>query len=222
MLIGHCLRFWPQYVRAQQLIESGELGTVIYARFFRAGGAPSWSAWLMDGAQSGGAVLDMHVHDVDTALWWFGRPASIQTSGLIYQGLPLKVDAAWSYDGGPEVHIHGGWDKNSGHFAMGFEIVGTQASLYWDSSKGDAMQLAREGQSRQKSRSATNRRIKRKLIIFSTASPKRHAAHAHHARRQPFERGNGARRIAADGLYRLKPRLQVLAKYLQAALASRL
>ena len=144
LLIGHCLRFWPQYVKAQEMIESGELGEIQYTRFLRAGGAPSWSAWLMDGEQSGGAVLDMHVHDVDTALWWFGRPTSIETTGLIVDGLPLKVDASWNYDNGPQVHIHGGWDKNSSNFAMNFEIVGSKASLYWDSSKGEAMQLYRD------------------------------------------------------------------------------
>lgn len=141
LLIGHCLRFWPQYVKAQELIASGELGEVLYARFFRAGGAPTWSKWLMDGALSGGAVLDMHVHDVDTALWWFGKPDSIRTSGVIHDGLPLKVDAAWNYSSGPQVQIHGGWDAHGGGFAMGFELTGTRNSLVWDSSKGDAMQL---------------------------------------------------------------------------------
>lgn len=143
LLIGHCLRFWPQYVRAHEMIQSGELGAILYARLFRSGGAPSWSAWLMDGAQSGGSVLDMHVHDVDTALWWFGAPDSIAATGLVRDGLPLKVDAAWTYKGGPHVHLHGGWDPNSSHFAMGFEIVGAGASLHWDSSRGEAMQLYR-------------------------------------------------------------------------------
>ena len=144
LLVGQCLRFWPQYVEAHARIESGELGDIVYARFTRAGGAPSWSAWLMDGSQSGGAVLDMHVHDVDTALWWFGEPTSIETTGLIRQGLPLKVDSTWNYDGGPQVHLHGGWDVNSSNFAMAFEIVGSHASLYWDSSKGETMQLYRD------------------------------------------------------------------------------
>lgn len=149
LLIGHCLRFWPQYVKAHELIQAGEMGEVVYARFFRAGGAPTWSQWLMDGAQSGGAVLDMHVHDVDTALWWFGEPNSIQTTGLIHNGLPLKVDAAWTYEGGTHVHIHGGWDANTTTFAMGFELVGSKASLYWDSSKGDGMQLFKGGQTQE-------------------------------------------------------------------------
>ncbi len=149
LLVGQCLRFWPQYVEAHARIESGELGEIVYARLVRAGGAPGWSRWLMDGSQSGGAVLDMHVHDVDAALWWFGEPKSIATTGLIRDGLPLKVDSTWNYEGGPQVHLHGGWDKNSSNFAMAFEIVGSKASLYWDSSKGEAMQLYRDGQAEQ-------------------------------------------------------------------------
>ncbi len=146
LLIGHCLRFWPQYVKAQELIQSGELGDVVYARFSRVSGAPTWSRWLMTGEQSGGAIMDMHVHDIDTALWWFGKPESVETTGLIHEGLPLKVDAAWKYESGLQVHIHGGWDANGGDFAMSFEIIGTKASLNWDSSKGEAMQLYKGGQ----------------------------------------------------------------------------
>jgi predicted dehydrogenase len=146
LLIGHCLRFWPQYLKAHELLRSGELGEVLYARFFRAGAAPTWSRWLMDGSHSGGAVFDMHVHDVDTALWWFGKPDTVQATGLIHEGLPLKVDAAWQYSYGPQVQIHGGWDANGGGFTMGFELLGTQASLSWDSSRGEAMQIYRKGQ----------------------------------------------------------------------------
>lgn len=145
LLIGHCLRFWPQYLKAHELITNGTLGDIAYTRFFRFGGAPTWSRWLMTGSQSGGAVLDMHVHDIDTALWWFGKPDSISTSGVISEGLPLKVDTAWTYEGGPQVHIHGGWDRNGGGFSMGFDITGSKASLYWDSSQGETMHLFQGG-----------------------------------------------------------------------------
>jgi predicted dehydrogenase len=148
LLIGHCLRFWPQYLAAKELLDSGELGDLLYARFFRMSGAPSWSGWLMDGSQSGGAVLDMHIHDVDTALWWFGRPDTVNASGVVDAGLPLKVDATWTYANGPRVQIHGGWDRQGGPFSMGFELTGTQGTLFWDSSLGEAMQYRKAGQSR--------------------------------------------------------------------------
>ncbi len=149
VLVGHCLRFWPHYVAAQKMIAGGELGQISHARFFRAGGAPKWSGWLMDGAQSGGAVLDMHIHDVDTALWWFGPPDSVQSGGVVENGLPLKVDANWHYSNGPHVQIHGGWDLNRSDFAMGFEVTGQNGTLTWDSSRGEALQLHRGGEMRE-------------------------------------------------------------------------
>ena len=36
-----------------------------FAMFTRKCGTPSWSPWLTDDARSGGAVLDLLIHDVD-------------------------------------------------------------------------------------------------------------------------------------------------------------
>jgi predicted dehydrogenase len=83
LFVGHCLRFWPQYVAAHTIIANGEYGAPVYARFHRSSAMPSWSAggWLLDAAQSGGALLDMHIHDIDVALWYFGEPADVGTDG---------------------------------------------------------------------------------------------------------------------------------------------
>ena len=145
LLVGHCLRFWPQYVRAHELLEAGELGEILHARFFRFSAAPTWSRWLMDGAQSGGAVLDFHIHDIDTALWWFGVPEKVRASGVVSGGLPLQVDASWTFKFGPHVQLSGGWDPNGGSFSMGFELRGARNSLVWNSAQGDAMQLFGQG-----------------------------------------------------------------------------
>ena len=141
LLVGHCLRFWPQYVKAKELLDAGELGRPLYASFHRSSGAPVWSRWLMDGQESGGVLLDMHVHDIDTALWWFGAPNTISAQGVIRDGLPLKVDATWAYDGGPQIQIHGGWDTRALPFRMAFEVMGEAGTLIWDSAKGEAMSL---------------------------------------------------------------------------------
>lgn len=137
LMIGHCLRYWPQYLKAHEIIKSGEWGKPVYARFHRSGATPTWSwdGWLQDGARSGGAVLDMHIHDVDTAIWWFGRPDEIQATGYSQNGLPMSVDATWSYNDGPMVYLHGSWDNNGGPFRMSYKVVLEKASVEWDSSK---------------------------------------------------------------------------------------
>ena len=39
LMIGHCLRFWPEYVKAKEIIESGKYGKVVGAVFQRLGAA---------------------------------------------------------------------------------------------------------------------------------------------------------------------------------------
>lgn len=136
LMIGHCLRFWPEYVQAHEMMQSGEFGQPLYASFHRSSATPlwSWDNWMADGRRSGGAVLDMHIHDADTALWWFGAPDSIRADGLIVDGLPLTVDATWRYKDGPVVALHGAWDNNGGPFRMAFKLVLERATILYDSS----------------------------------------------------------------------------------------
>jgi predicted dehydrogenase len=133
LMIGHCLRFWPQYVKAHELLASGEFGRAVYANLYRFSPAPLWSDsdWYMKNEQSGG-VLDMHIHDVDVALWWFGRPQSFATSGLAPNGLPMLMDATWRYEGGPTVQMHASWDRNGGTFRHAFRLVMEKGTLVHD------------------------------------------------------------------------------------------
>jgi predicted dehydrogenase len=135
LMIGHCLRYWPEYVVTEELIRGGEYGKVLSASFHRSSGKPlgSYNNWFLDAAQSGGVVLDMHIHDIDTALWWFGQPDSIETDGLIWQGLPYSVDATWRYNSGPVVNLHGSWDPHGGPFRMAFRVVMEKATVVYDS-----------------------------------------------------------------------------------------
>jgi len=134
LMVAHCLRFWPHYGRAFESIQSGEFGRPLYARLERSGGAPAWSAegWLMKPESSGG-VLDMHIHDIDVALWWFGTPRTVTTTGHTPEGLPMIIDTTWDYRGnGPLVQMHGAWDPNGGAFRHAFRLVLEEATLVYD------------------------------------------------------------------------------------------
>jgi predicted dehydrogenase len=133
LMIGHCLRFWPQYVKACELLQSGQYGRAIYADFYRSSPAPIWSDsdWYMKNEESGG-VFDMHIHDIDVALWWFGRPQRVATSGYAPKGLPMIMDTVWHYEGGPTVRLHASWDRNGGTFRHAFRLVMEKATLVHD------------------------------------------------------------------------------------------
>ena len=147
-MIAHCLRYWPHYVKAKELLDSGVYGRATHASLRRVSAMPAWSAggWLSRVAESGGVVLDMHIHDVDMALWWFGEPASIHAHGHCRDGLPLFVDALWHFAAGPSVHLHSAWDPNGGVFRHAFTLVMEKATLLYDPSvTGSALRLIEGG-----------------------------------------------------------------------------
>jgi predicted dehydrogenase len=148
IMIGHCLRYWPHYTKAKELLASGEFGRAVYARFYRSSAMPVWSSggWLQKAAESGG-VLDMHIHDIDVALWWFGHPASIATTGIVRDGLPLVMDSTWKTAEGATLQLHGGWDANGGAFRHAFTLVMESGTLEYDLAHAEpALRLHRKGE----------------------------------------------------------------------------
>ena len=83
--IGHCIRFWPEYVQTKEIIDSQKYGLVLAATFQRLSLTPTWS-WdncFLDGKRSGGAMLDLHIHDTDFVQYVFGMPKEVFSRGLI-------------------------------------------------------------------------------------------------------------------------------------------
>ncbi len=82
LMVGHVLRFWPEYVAMRELLASGRLGRPLAASALRLSNMPQWSAWFRDPRASGGAVLDLQIHDLDMLNWLFGRPERIYAQGV--------------------------------------------------------------------------------------------------------------------------------------------
>ena len=69
-------RFEPHFVRMKEAIDSGRLGRIYSARLFYGNGTARLvrdSAWRDQGA---GVLPDLGSHLLDTALFWFGKPAA--------------------------------------------------------------------------------------------------------------------------------------------------
>ena len=72
------MRFWPEWAWLKDAITSGSYGKVLAARFRRVSAPPGWSkASYFKGNDSGGALLDLHIHDTDFIQFCFGRPKSV-------------------------------------------------------------------------------------------------------------------------------------------------
>lgn len=145
--VGHCIRFWPEYMALQRTIESGELGALkslsLTRRSARPGGGNP-QHWVNDEKLSGGAAFDMHVHDTDFVLHLFGLPKSVHSSTSQGMSGPDHIFTHYMYDG-IAVQAEGGWDYPQHYgFCMAFEAVFENGALAYNSSTETPLTLTRK------------------------------------------------------------------------------
>lgn len=137
--VGHCIRFWPEYVEAKEIIDSQKYGKVMAATFQRLSLTPTWS-WdncFLDGKRSGGAMLDLHIHDTDYVQYVFGMPKAVFSQGVI--GPSQDYDhcvTQYLYDNESVITAEGGWIMAPGFgFEMNFKIMLEEATLIYSSAQ---------------------------------------------------------------------------------------
>ena len=134
--IGHCVRFWPEYAKTKQLIDSGKYGKVIAATFQRLSATPTWTKdnWCMVEERSGGAALDLHIHDTDYVQYLFGIPRAVCSSGAKGPGgILAHIVTQYFYDDDKAVTAEGGWAMMPAfEFEMSFNIVMEKATILYD------------------------------------------------------------------------------------------
>src|SRR5580693_907806 len=102
LLVAHVLRFWGDYISLVDFVQSGKIGKPLSAVASRLSQLPGWANWFLNPAWSGGAVLDLCVHDFDVLNWIFGAPKSVYARGReLKPGLWNNIHAAVDY-GDPE------------------------------------------------------------------------------------------------------------------------
>lgn len=145
-----CIRFWPEYVWLKQAIEQRTFGRVLAARFRRVSEPPAWGRdHFFDGAKSGGAILDLHIHDADFVQFCFGRPQAVYAQGFsLYSGAIDHVVAQYQVACGAAVSAEGGWVMGDGHgFEMAFTVIFENATVDFNCNRGaEALRLFEKGQ----------------------------------------------------------------------------
>ena len=130
---AHCMRFWPAWSWMKRQLDSGELGRPLRASFQRTGAAPGWNPdFYMDDHLSGGAIVDLHIHDVDFIMHCFGMPSAVSTSGT-------RRHATTEYrfpESDLAVRAEGGWlDAEDAEFTMKCTIECADGSMEFDLSR---------------------------------------------------------------------------------------
>ena len=111
-MVGHCIRFWPEYITLKRIVDSGEHGRLLSLSLSRRTGRPSYSVddWVNKPDRCLGAALDLHIHDADFLLHLLGAPEAVFSQGLrdetgwssistqyLYDGRIVTADGAWNY-----------------------------------------------------------------------------------------------------------------------------
>jgi predicted dehydrogenase len=111
------MRYWPGWPWLRDRIRDQRFGPLRTLALERLGSHPAWNkSFYADPARSGGAMVDLHIHDADFVHWCFGRPDSVATAGS-----PDQVTTIYRVLGptGPLVTATGGWAQ---HPAFGFRM----------------------------------------------------------------------------------------------------
>lgn len=140
-----CMRFWPGWSWLRERIHEKTYGRVLSASFERLGAAPTWSAFYADHARSGGALMDLHIHDADFVRFCFGMPRAVSSAGG-----PMHVTTIYRFDGQDaprHVVAEGGQDLAPGSdFRMRYTVAFEHATADFDLSRPSPLTLVCDGQ----------------------------------------------------------------------------
>ena len=143
LFIGHVLRFFQEYAAIKRILDGGRIGRPAVGRASRCGAYPRGSDdWFADYKQSGGALLDMSIHDIDFLNWCLGRPVRV----FCRRHKEHMCDYALTvvrYEGGAMAHFEGSW-AHPGGFYTAFELAGTDGLLSFDSTRSAPLRVQRK------------------------------------------------------------------------------
>ena len=131
---NHHLRNASSHRKIRELVQSGAIGTPLYARVFHAVYLPPHlQGWRLNKPSAGaGVILDITVHDADTLRFILGSEpveavALSQQAGMAEAGLEDGVMAAVRFDNNVVAQLH---DAFTVKFAgTGLEVHGSEGSI---------------------------------------------------------------------------------------------
>ena len=147
LLPALCIRFWPEWAWLKTAVAEGTYGKAKDASFRRVGELPP--GWFGDGKMSGGAILDLHLHDTDFIKFVFGMPNAVSSFGYVGgTGAIDHVLTNYIYDDGPVIHAEGSWGMAAGFgFNMGYCVNFERATAEYVMTREGPLVVYKDGES---------------------------------------------------------------------------
>ncbi|MBN2492447.1 MAG: Gfo/Idh/MocA family oxidoreductase [Planctomycetes bacterium] len=141
-----CMRFWPGWTWLKEAVDRGTWGRPRGVSFQRLGAVLPGASYR-DSAQSGGAILDLHLHDTDFVRHLFGWPRAVTSFG--YSHLSGEIDhvlTRYDYAAADLVTAEGAWMASAGFpFTMRYVADFEHATATYDFAADPPLVLYRRG-----------------------------------------------------------------------------
>jgi UDP-N-acetylglucosamine 3-dehydrogenase len=131
LMVGHVVRFFSEYMRIKEELDAGTIGDVAIVRGSRLNPpVMERSPWFADVENSGGVVLDLMIHEIDTFRWLFGDVERLYAHGLSFTEWHTKRDhavASIRFRNGVIAHCEASWAHSA--FRTSIEVAGSKGLL---------------------------------------------------------------------------------------------
>ncbi|WP_042146703.1 Gfo/Idh/MocA family protein [Paucisalibacillus sp. EB02] len=106
LFVGHVLRFWPQYQAIKAYSETETLKDIEIVHAQRLGQPATWSSWFKHPKKSGGALFDLHLHDIDFIYYLLGEVKYVYAQGTQNQyGAWNHIMTTLTFKGGEKAFV---------------------------------------------------------------------------------------------------------------------
>ena len=142
LMVAHCIRFWPEYEVAKRIVATARLGVVTNAILERCAPTPAYGVggWQRKRSQSGGAIFDLAVHDIDFAVHLLGKPKSIFAIGTGSSNDQVAVSLIYARN--KNALVNGRWDlPGNWPFEMAFTIRCEKGTIHYRMTSGNPLTI---------------------------------------------------------------------------------
>ncbi|MDD3726513.1 MAG: Gfo/Idh/MocA family oxidoreductase [Candidatus Ratteibacteria bacterium] len=112
-MVAQVIRFWAEYKFLKEIYDRKKYGELITLSCRRLSSLPTWGwqDWILDSNKSGGALIDLHIHDTDFICYLMGKkPKKIYSKSINKERPYSHVYTTFTFDNDIIITAEGGWD----------------------------------------------------------------------------------------------------------------
>lgn len=134
LMVAQVVRFFGGHVLLRQDVEAGKLGRILSGRARRMLQRPDWATWWHEEEKSGGAIVDLAIHDFDQMNQFLGRPVAVTSRRVSTYG-PFETSIEYADGGLGQVLSHADLAPGA-PFTAGISLVGDSGMADYELSAG--------------------------------------------------------------------------------------